>query len=165
MSEPGITLKELLAFTETSTKRWRHYFEENQEALEVPCDIYNSGNVRGFLRHIFAVELRHSQRLLAEDVTPYEALKSDTLAGLYEIHEKAMQNLRRFLSGADAETLNEQIAIQTVPAGTLHASRRKLFAHVVLHSVRHWAQMATLLRDKGFKTDWPKDLLFSEAIL
>ena len=75
-----------------------------------------------------------------------------------------MRNLQKFLSDVDDASLEEVIALQTVSAGTIHASRRKLFAHVLLHSMRHWAQLTTLLRENGFKTEWPKDLLFSEAL-
>ena len=75
-----------------------------------------------------------------------------------------MQNLREFLSIADDAALLEVIALQTVSAGTLHASRRKLLTHILLHSMRHWAQLTSLLREAGYKTDWPKDFLFSEAI-
>jgi uncharacterized damage-inducible protein DinB len=44
------------------------------------------------------------------------------------------------------------------------ASRRKLFAHILLHSTRHWAQLSSLLREAGYKTEWAKDFLFSEAM-
>ena len=53
---------------------------------------------------------------------------------------------------------------QTLSAGIVHATRRKLFVHIMIHSRRHWAQLATLLRSHGLKTDWPQDFLFSEAM-
>ena len=80
------------------------------------------------------------------------------------VHAQAMQNLRAFLSSANDAALLEVIPLQTVSAGTVHASRRKLFAHMQLHSMRHWAQLSSLLREAGYKTDWAKDFLFSEAI-
>ena len=75
-----------------------------------------------------------------------------------------MPTRREFLSTTDDAALLEVILLQTVSAGTLHASRRKLFAHILLHSIRHWAQLSSLLREAGYKTTWPKDLLFSRAI-
>ena len=164
MSFAGITLEELLAENEASTNKWQAWFAANPAALDLPCDIYNSGTVRGMLKHIFAVELRHSQRLNNEEVIAYDAIPAGSLADVMAIHSQAVQNLRRFLSHADESALQEVITLQTVSAGTLHASRRKLFAHILLHSMRHWAQLSTLLREAGYKTDWPKDFLFSEAI-
>jgi len=164
MSYAGITLAELLDDNQLSTEKWRVWFAVNPGALDISCDIYNSGSVRGFLRHIFAVELRHSQRLAGREVTAYEAIPMGTLDDLFATHTQALENLREFLARSSDAALGEEIAVQTVSAGTLHGSRRKLFVHVMLHSIRHWAQMTTLLREHGFTTDWAKDFLFSEAM-
>ena len=164
MTTAAITLEELLADNEASTRKWQAWFAANPAALDVPCAIYNSGTVRGLLKHIFAVELRHSQRLLSEEVTSYDAIPVGSLDELMAVHAKATRNLRRFLSSANDAALLEVIPLQTVSAGTLHASRRKLFTHIHLHSMRHWAQLSSLLREAGYKTDWPKDFLFSEAM-
>ncbi len=164
MSTAAITLEELLADNEASTNKWQAWFTANDAALALPCDIYNSGTVRGLLRHLFAVELRHSQRLAGQEVIAYEAISAASLDDLFAVHTQAIQNLRKFLAGADDAGFQEVIALQTVSAGTIHASRRKLFTHIMLHSIRHWAQLSTLLREHGFKTQWPKDFLFSEAM-
>jgi uncharacterized damage-inducible protein DinB len=160
----AITLNELLTDNEASTQKWQTWFAANPAALDVPCAIYNSGTVRGLLKHIFAVELRHSQRLAAKEVTPYEAIPVGSLNDLLAVHSQATQNLRKFLSGANDQALLEVIPLQTVSAGTVHASRRKLLTHILVHSIRHWAQLSSLLREAGYKTDWPNDFLFSEAI-
>ena len=164
MTTAAITLEELLADNEAATEKWKMWFAANPAALELPCSIYNSDNVRGLLKHIFAVELRHSQRLNGDDVTSYDAIAVGSLDDLMAVHAQAAQNLRKFLSTANDATLLEVIPLQTVSAGTLHASRRKLFTHVLLHSIRHWAQLSSLLRESGYKTDWPKDFLFSDAM-
>ena len=164
MSTAGIALEELLTDNETSTRKWQAWFTANSAALDVPCTIYNSGTVRGLLKHIFAVELRHSQRLNGEADTAYESIPVGSFDDLVAIHSQAIQNLRSFVSHADDAALQEIIALQTVSAGTLHASRRKLFTHILLHSIRHWAQLSSLLREAGYKADWPKDFLFSEAL-
>jgi uncharacterized damage-inducible protein DinB len=164
MTAAAITLDELLADNDAATEKWKAWFAANPAALEVPCAIYNSGTVRGLLKHIFAVELRHSQRLLGQEVTSYDAIPVGSLEDLMAIHAQAIQNLRKFLSTASDAALLEVIPLQTVSAGTLYASRRKMFAHILLHSMRHQAQLTSLLREAGYKTDWPKDFLFSEAL-
>ena len=164
MTSAAITLEELLVDNEVSTRKWQAWFANNPAALDVSCAIYNSGSVLGLLKHIFAVELRHSQRLNGEEVTAYDAIPVGSLDDLIAVHSQATQNLRRFLASANDAALLEVIALQTVSAGTLYASRRKLFAHILLHSMRHWAQLSSLLREAGYTTDWPKDFLFSEAM-
>lgn len=164
MTAASITFEELMVDNDASTRKWQTWFAANTVALDLPCGIYNSGTVRGLLKHIFVVELRHSQRLRGEEVTAYEAIPAGSLDDLMAVHSRAVQNLRTFLSHADEAALQEVITLQTVSAGTLRVSRRKLFVHIFLHSIRHWAQLSSLLREAGYKTDWPKDFLFSEAI-
>jgi len=164
MTTAAITLEELIADNEIASDKWHTWFAANSAALEVPCAIYNCGTVRGLLKHIFAVELRHSQRLLGEQVTSYDAIPVGSLDVLMAVHAQAIRNLRKFLATAGENTLLEVIPLQTVSAGTVQASRRKLLTHILLHSIRHWAQLSSLLREAGYKTDWPKDFLFSEAI-
>lgn len=164
MTSAGVTLQELLADNEAATTKWNVWFKAHGAALDLPCDIYNSDNVRGLVKHVFAVELRHSQRLLGDEAIPYDAISAGPLSDLFAIHERAVDNLQQFLSRANDNALQEVIELQTVSAGTLHASRRKLFVHVMLHSMRHWAQLATMLRENGYMANWPKDFLFSEAM-
>jgi uncharacterized damage-inducible protein DinB len=44
------------------------------------------------------------------------------------------------------------------------ASRRKLLAQALTHSMRHWAQIATFLRQQGLKQEWNHDFLLSNAM-
>ncbi len=164
METSGIPLAALLADNELAAKKWQTWFAANPAALDLPCDIYDSSSVRGLLRHIFAVELRHSQRLLGQEVTAYEAIPMESLAALFATHTQAVENLRAFLAQASEASLRETLAISTLSAGTLHASRRKLVVHILLHSIRHWAQLSTHLRAHGYKTEWAKDFLMSEAM-
>jgi uncharacterized damage-inducible protein DinB len=164
MTTAAITLEQLLVDNEAATEKWQAWFADNPAAFEIPCAIYNSGTVRGLLKHIFAVELRHSQRLLGEEVTAYEAIPVGSLDDLVAVHVQATQRLRKFLSTTNDAALLEVIPLHTVSAGTVYASRRKLLTHILLHSIRHWAQLSSLLRESGYKTEWPKDFLFSEAM-
>jgi uncharacterized damage-inducible protein DinB len=46
---------------------------------------------------------------------------------------------------------------------SLSASPKKIVVHVLMHEIRHWAQIATLLRLNGFKGDF-HDFLFSPVL-
>ena len=96
MTAAAITLKELLADNESSTEKWNVWFSANPAALDIPCTIYNSGTVRGLLKHIFAVELRHSQRLLGEEVTSYDAIPVGSLDQLIAVHAQACRIFANF---------------------------------------------------------------------
>jgi uncharacterized damage-inducible protein DinB len=36
---------------------------------------------------------------------------------------------------------------------------KKIFIHSLLHGVRHWAQLSTHLRQKGYRQDWMHDFI------
>jgi len=59
----GISFEEMLAWSDEASNYWKNHFDMNPAALELPCDIGPAKNVQGFLRHIWAAELRWAQRL------------------------------------------------------------------------------------------------------
>lgn len=160
MSVCALTCAEMLEHDEESTGRWEQWLRKNPAALEVPCDIMNTGTVRMLVHHIFAVELRFSLRLLGEPPIEYDQLPSATIEELFSIYRAAVRNYELFISAANGPVMEEVIEVVTRTAGTLRASRRSLFVHAMLHSMRHWAQLSTLLRTAGMKPDWPQDYLF-----
>ena len=164
MESAAIALEEFIEDNAKSTELWRAWFAQHPQAFAVPCDIFDTKTVAGFVKHIFLAELRHSQRLTGQRVVNADEVKAAAGDELFAVHNQAIANYRRFVSEVPVESLQEIIDIQTLSRGTVRASRRKLFVHVMLHSKRHWAQLATLLRHHGAPTDWPHDFLFSEAM-
>ncbi len=160
MSVCALTCAEMLAHNQEQTERWQQWLEQTPAALDVPCDIMNTGSVRMLVQHIFAVELRFSQRLLGQPPVEYDKLPADSLANLFAIHRAAQGNYETFLSAANGPVMEEVIENVTRSAGTIRATRRSVFVHAMLHSIRHWAQLSTLLRTAGMKPDWPQDYLF-----
>ncbi len=69
-----------------------------------------------------------------------------------------------YLAKATDEDLATVIEFPTRTAGIIRASKRKIFAHAMLHGVRHWAQLATALREAGYPTNWGKDFLYSPVM-
>jgi uncharacterized damage-inducible protein DinB len=161
--DPALKLSELLAYAENESRRWQKWFQENPAALDVTLDIAQAQDVRNLVLHIVAVDTRYAERLLGEEVTAYENFPSD-IAALFETGNRAFQKLRGFLDSAKEVEWKEIIEFPTRSMGTLTGSKRKIFIHTLLHSTRHWAQLATALRVAGYKQDWPHDFLFTEAI-
>ncbi len=161
----GITLEELLAWNEEAAAWWKAHLEEHPELLGLPCDVGGTKNVQELVRHIWAAELRWSQRLAGTRVTPKEEIPAGPLDVLFALHTEAMQILRGLLKTGDA-AWSEPYALELphVFQGTRTISRRKIVLHELLHGHRHWAQLATLLRGAGFPSGYGGDLLFSRAL-
>ena len=68
-------------------------------------------------------------------------------------------------SASGRYTVARTLEFDTLSAGRLTGSARKIVAHALVHGVRHWAQLATILRQQGRPTTgWQHDLLLSDAM-
>ena len=160
-----ISFTELLAANEAETRNWRKWFDgQPASVLDVPLSIALAKNVREFLLHIFAVELRYAERLQGVPVTAYETLPTGNIADLFGIGDKARAMYREYMARAGDKDLATVIEFPTRTAGMLRSSKRKIFLHAMLHGVRHWAQLATALREAGYPTNWAKDFLYTEVM-
>jgi uncharacterized damage-inducible protein DinB len=160
MPQPALTATEILNWNDLTAQRWNALLAANPDALEFPCDVYGVGTVRGLLRHIVAVELRYSERLSGEPVTPYEQVPVGSAEDLFALHNETITRYRKLLAD-DSIDWDEKLEFTTISAGTRTASRKRILFHAFLHGIRHYAQLATLVRQHGIKPDWPMDFLFS----
>ena len=159
----ALSTDELLNFSIAETRHWREWFSTNPAVLDIEIDIAQTKNVRELIMHIVLVELRYSERLLEKSVTEYSEAPIN-LNALFSIGDRAMKNLRSFMSKASNADWDKILTFPTRSAGTLTASKRKIFVHALLHGMRHWAQIATILRQQGYKQPWPHDFLFTDVM-
>jgi len=160
MEHSAVTLEALLADYEATAARWAKFFEANPGAALVPTDIAKSKNIGELVWHIYAVSFRHAQRLLGEEVTDLEAsTKVRDIAAAYALKDEAVAKLRRFLANASEAALEEQLEFKSRTTGRMsYGSRRKLALHIMVHAIRHWAQIGTLVRLGGYPPDWGQDI-------
>ena len=164
MSASVLTFRELLDYTAGETARWEAWFAERPDALDLPYAAGQLATVRGVVHHVFLVERRHSERLLGRPVSGHGDVPQAPDAALFAAGREARSLLEEFLAGADAGDLGRVLEFDTLTAGRQRASARKLAAHVLVHGVRHWAQLAAHLRALGRPTGWGHDLLLSDAL-
>ena len=161
----GISLEELLAWNEEVSAWWKAHLDAHPQVLELPCDIGGTKSVQELVRHIWAVELRWSQRLAGLGVTPKEEVPEGPLDGLFALHTQAMEILRGLIKAGDAGwSESYTLELPNIPPEMRVLSRRKVALHELLHGHRHWAQLATLLRVAGFSSGFRGDLLFSRVL-
>ena len=153
---------ELLRWNDVTSGHWRDLLRAHPDLLALPCDVRNSGDVAHFLQHIVAVELRYAQRLAGEPESPYEAVPFGSADELFATHSQALAMVQALLAREDYDWSTE-FEFQTITLGKLRAARRDVLLHLLLHSIRHYAQLATLVRSAGVKPDWPMDFLFLNA--
>jgi uncharacterized damage-inducible protein DinB len=160
----GLSFGELLDYSAEETRRWSDFFSKNPAALDLASDIAGTKNVREVVIHIVAVQARYAERLLNLPLSEYETYASMGDQHILAAAQKSTEDLRSFAVAANDSDWDGELTFPTRSAGTLTASRRKIFIHALLHGIRHWAQLATYLRQQGYKQDWSHDFIFSNVI-
>jgi uncharacterized damage-inducible protein DinB len=157
MTQPALTGEEMMAWLERTSTGWKDLIVAHPEILALPCDVMGVSTVGGLLQHIVAVELRYAEQLNGLPPTQYAAIPFGSVAEIYATHERAMALLRALLdSGVD---WNERIDYVTRSMGPARSLRKTILFHALMHSIRHYAQLATLVRQHGIKPGWHMDYI------
>jgi uncharacterized damage-inducible protein DinB len=165
MAAQSIEIRVLAAYVDKETERWREWFETAPaEVLDLPLGPGADGTVRTLITHIFAVELRYAQRLMGQPVTGYEELTDRTVEELWGIHQRAASLRDRFLQEASPEALDQVLVSDTRKLGRIEARAHTVVVHTLIHGIRHWAQIAAVLRQYGYGGLWEHDWLLSPAV-
>ena len=161
----ALSYKVLLEVTSTEHHRWRDWFLEHPKAWAVPFATGRMATIGGLVLHIFGVELRYAQRLLDQEVTAWEEFRQTSIDEVFELGDNARGQLVHFLTTAPEKELDRVLTFQTLTAGTISATKYKIASNIFLHDIRHWGQIATVLRQNGFVDQWPHDMLLSDIKL
>lgn len=154
--------EELLAWNDNTARHWQKLLEAHEDLLNVSCDIAGTSSVGQLLQHIVAAQLRYAERLSGMPETSYEAIAYDTVPAIFATHARGIELLRK-LAEDPAYMWDEEVEYTTRRAGVILASRKTFFIHALMHGIRHYAQLATLVRHHGVAPDWPMDYLFMGA--
>jgi uncharacterized damage-inducible protein DinB len=157
MSEPALTAQDVLKWYEATSENWRKFLAENPAILAIPCDIANAKTVAEFMQHIVAVELRWAERIVRTAETPFEQVAFDSVDVIYATHDHATEIFKQALA-ADIDW-NQIIEFQTRTYGGARATLKTIYFHALLHTIRHYAQLGTLVRQHGYKFTSPGDYL------
>jgi uncharacterized damage-inducible protein DinB len=157
-----IPIEKLLAWNDTTTQKFRDFVVANPAVFTLPSDIRNSTTIADTQQHIVAVELRYAQRLAGLPESPYEDVPKSSIDELLATHNSALKIINQLLADETYDWSHE-LTFETITLGPLRASREAILLHLTMHSIRHYAQLATLVRQAGFKPNWPLDYLFMDA--
>jgi uncharacterized damage-inducible protein DinB len=165
MNMIGISFPELLRFDEQETERWHQFLaKQGPAALDIPVDLGQGKTVRDLLLHIFGVELKYAERISGGALTKPGDLPTRTVDEIFSIATTAHGKMKTYLKTASDADLDGKITFPTLSAGEQTASRRKVLGHALFHSLRHWAQLTTEMRRRGYKAEWHHDFLFTDAL-
>ena len=153
----------LLELTSVEYHHWHDWFIAHPQAWAIPFATGRMAMIGGVVHHIFGVELRYTQRLREETVSDWEDLRETTIEDVFALGDDARSQLVDFLMSAPESELDKVLTFKTLTAGMVTASKHKIASNIFLHGIRHWGQIATVLRQQGFTDQWPHDMLLSDV--
>jgi uncharacterized damage-inducible protein DinB len=155
----------LMAYTDWERQKWHEWLGRHGEGLKTSVGPHGDNRfqtVGDVVKHIFSAETRYVERLSEKPLTDTASLPSDDLEALFEFGQKSREALAEFIGTFPIEQWNVLRDFDFF-GNLLRATPKKMIIHVLLHEVRHWAQIATLFRLNGLKVDF-HDFLFSPVL-
>jgi uncharacterized damage-inducible protein DinB len=156
-------LDELVRYTDEERSRWESWFRENgPDLLRMPIG-GREPTIGALILHIFGPELRYVERIEGDALTEYRGRPSQSVEEVFGFGIETRRALRQFFARAKPEDWSRTVEFP-LPHGVQRATVRKLIGHVLIHEIRHWAQLARIMRERGFEPPGNHDLLMSGAL-
>lgn len=160
----NLTYVELLRYTDDERQKWRRFFAAHPDAIDVPVQPGGRFSTVGkLIDHIFLVERRHLQRLRGEKLSTQTGLTGNNAAPLFDYGASVRRELEQYISDLDDDIADQGRAFE-IAGRDMTVTPRKLLFHVLLHEIRHWAQIALAVRLTGVEPPGEHDLVFSRAL-
>ena len=166
MSSPSIALADLVDYTDWERGQWLVWLRQQKDsALQTslgPHAAVRFTDVGDMIRHIFSAEKRYIERLTGRPITDTSSIPKQDVEALFSFGRESRAGLKDYIKTLPEAEWDMPIGMQIIK-WSISASPRKIVMHVLIHEMRHWAQIATTLRLNGLKPDL-HDFLFSPAL-
>ena len=155
----ALTIEELLAYSDHERQKWRQWLRANPGRLAIP---FQQGGrfptIGAVLDHLFLVERRHLPRLQGGPVPDRTDIDGSDVEALFEYADAVRADYRAYVTALPdaAGTI-----VLNLNLGTFAVPRKKLALQILLHEVRHLAQIAYAARVAGDEPPEYLDYLFS----
>lgn len=157
------TLAALVDYTDWEREKWNDFLRQQGEpVLEMGAGPRGDGRferVGDLVKHIFSAEKRYIDRLSGRPLTGHDAIPNGPIEALFQFGQQSRREFKAFLAALPVQEWDVP-AEYKILTHTISATPRKIVMHVLMHEIRHWAQIATLLRMNGLKGEF-HDFLFS----
>jgi uncharacterized damage-inducible protein DinB len=160
----SLSFDELLRYTNDEREKWRAWFVSNPAATEAPAQPdARHATVGKLIDHTFLAERRHLQRLTGDRLSESTGLTGINAPPLFDYGASVRRELEQYVRGLDEDAADDMRTFE-VRNRQWSMTARKLLFHVLLHEIRHWAQVALAVRLAGFEPPGEHDLFYSRAV-
>lgn len=158
-----VKIQELMEYTQWERKWWQDWFEATgNNALEISTGGERHKTVADLIQHIFGTETRYIQRMTGQQITPLNQIPKETAEELFDFGADGRSALLDYVQ--NVKDWNRTFEFQVLDFH-VKATVRKFVVHMLIHEIRHWAQLAVFLRQGGYEELGTHDFLESDAML
>jgi uncharacterized damage-inducible protein DinB len=161
-----LSVEDLIEYTDWERDKWYEFLRARGDALlNVGVGPNGDGrfeSVGDVVRLIFSAEKRYIDRLSGRTLTETSFVARDRVEALFQFGAESRKDLKEFITSFPGERWDERLELRLANS-TIIATPRKIVVHTLLHEIRHWPQIATLLRLNGIVAEF-RDFLFSPVM-
>jgi len=153
----------LLSYSDHERRKWREWIAADPSRFEIP--VQPDGRfptVGALLDHMYLVERRHLSRLVGATPPDVTGVAAGNWQRLFEYADLVRADLRRYATDIDDAVADQTISFTGFDNTRFSMSRRRLLTHILLHEVRHLAQIALAARLNGVDPPGSHDIAFFE---
>jgi uncharacterized damage-inducible protein DinB len=146
-------MDDLLLYLDWDRSQWHAWFRaQGSAALAVGLGSNNAGRIQTvgeLVRHIFSAERRYVQRALKVPLMDTTVIPADDVEALFAFGLESRRALRELLVSFPDTEWNAPREM-SFDGQTRIVTSRIMIVQAVTHELRHWAQVATFLRQAGY---------------
>jgi|SRR5579864_2343537 len=162
----NVNLALLIDYTDWERQKWHDWLRRHGDAvLKTSIGEHGDGRfkiVGDYIKHVFSAEKRYIDRLSGKALTETGSMPSDNIEALFQFGSQSRNDLKRFVEDFPDQEWDAPQEF-TIVNSAITVTPRKILIHIVLHEIRHWAQIATLFRLNGLTGEF-HDFLFSPVL-
>ena len=160
-----LSFQVLLDYTEWEREKWHDWLRSRGDAvMQTSAGPHGDGRfqrVGDLVKHVFSAEKRYVERLSDRPLTDPAAIPDD-LEGLFQFGRQSRKELKELLAVFPDDAWNVPNEYKILN-NVIRVTPKKIVIHVLVHEIRHWAQIATVLRLNGLPGEF-HDFLFSPVL-
>jgi uncharacterized damage-inducible protein DinB len=158
----GLPLTTLLAYSDHERRKWREWIGADRGRLTLP--VQPGGrfpDVAALLDHVFLVERRHLSRLEGGSPPASTGVPAGDWVALFDYAALVRADFRAYIEALDESAAGQTVIITGLQSsGDIAMTRLRLASHILLHEIRHLAQLAFAARLAGHEPPGRHDLFY-----
>ena len=150
----GLSLDDLMEYTDWERSKWHEWLHRHgDQVLAISAGPHGDGrfqSVGDLVKHIFSAEKRYVERILNKPITDPAPIPSGTIEALFQFSHESRRGLKELVATFPEQDWDvpQELRFPNLNAAA-KVTPRKIVIHVLLHEIRHWAQIGTLFRLNG----------------